>query len=172
MKIDVFLARKENAELIANLSRQTFYDTFAAQNTMEDMDKFMNEQFTKEALMNETGQGDNIFLLAFINSEVAGYAKLRQGKQRPELGNKPCFEIARIYAVNKWIGKGVGSALLQKCIDIALEKKKQLLWLGVWKENQQAIAFYKRWGFEIFGEQDFLLGDDLQKDWLMKKELD
>jgi ribosomal protein S18 acetylase RimI-like enzyme len=171
MKVEIFLAGKENSELIADLSRQTFYDTFAAQNTMEDMDKFMNEQFTKEALMKETGMEDNIFLLAFINSEAAGYAKLRHGRLRSELGNKPCFEIARIYAVNKWIGKGVGSALLQKCIDIAIEKKKQLLWLGVWKENHQAIAFYKRWGFEIFGEQDFLLGDDLQKDWLMKRKV-
>jgi hypothetical protein len=27
-------------------------------------------------------------------------------------------------------------------------------------------------GFEIFGEQEFILGDDVQTDWLMKKDLE
>jgi ribosomal protein S18 acetylase RimI-like enzyme len=169
MPVTIHFAGKKDAEMLADLSRQTFYNTFAAQNTKEDMDKFMNEQFTKEALMKEVEDKENIFLLASAENEIAGYVKMREGKIRPEFGGLPSIEIARIYAVNKMIGKGVGSALMKKCIDIALEKNKQLIWLGVWKENVTAIDFYKRWGFEIFGEQDFLLGNDWQKDWLMKK---
>jgi ribosomal protein S18 acetylase RimI-like enzyme len=49
--------------------------------------------------------------------------------------------------------------------------QKQALWLGVWEKNERAINFYHRWGFEKFGEHDFILGDDVQTDWLMKKEL-
>jgi ribosomal protein S18 acetylase RimI-like enzyme len=45
------------------------------------------------------------------------------------------------------------------------------VWLGVWKENHRAIKFYERWGFEIFAEQEFILGNDHQIDWLMKKTL-
>jgi len=171
MQIDITVAGKKDAELIANLSRQTFYDTFASQNTAEDIDKFMNEQFTKEALMKEAGAEGNIFLIAFIDNEPAGYVRMSEGRLRPELNNKPCLEIARIYVINKMIGKGIGSVLMKKCIDVAQEMNKELIWLGVWKENNTAIDFYKRWGFEIFGEQDFLLGNDLQKDWLMKKDL-
>ena len=169
MPVTTHFAGEKDAELLADLSRQTFYNTFAPQNTKENMDKFMNEQFTKEALMKEMDSKENIFLLARVENEIAGYAKLREGKIRPEFGGVSSIEIARIYAINKMIGKGVGSALMQKCIEIALEKNKRLVWLGVWKENIAAIDFYKRWGFEIFGEQDFLLGNDLQKDWLMKK---
>jgi ribosomal protein S18 acetylase RimI-like enzyme len=169
MKIDICLAGTEDAGLIADLSRQTFYDTFAPHNTKADMDRFMNEQFTKEALMKEVANKENIFLLASVDNEIAGYVKMREGNTRTELDNKSSIEIARIYAVNKIIGKGIGSALMQRCIEIAQEKNKQVIWLGVWKENKKAIDFYKRWGFEIFGEQDFLLGSDLQKDWLMKR---
>jgi diamine N-acetyltransferase len=171
MQIHLRLARKEDAELIADLSRQTFYETFASQNTKEDMDKFMNEQFTKEALMKEVGAEGNIFLIAFINDEAVGYVKMREGEIRPELMNRPAIEIARIYAVNKMIGKGIGSALMQKCIDIAKEKNREVIWLGVFKKNQPAIDFYTKWGFEIFAEHSFLLGNDLQMDWLMKKEI-
>jgi len=168
MKIDIRLAVRADAELIADLSRQTFRDTFAAQNTKEDMDKFLNEQFTKRALMREVEDGESVFLIASVDHEIAGYARLRP-RSRPEFEDQLSLEIARIYAVNKMIGKGVGSALMQECIRIAKEKNQQLLWLGVWKENKTAIEFYKRWGFEIFAEADFLLGNDLQRDWLMKR---
>jgi diamine N-acetyltransferase len=165
MQIDIRLAREEDAEPVANLSRQTFYATYASFNTKEDMDKFMNEQFTKEALMNEVRNKENIFVLAFIQEELVGYARMREGKSRPGM------EIARIYALNSKIRKGIGSALMQKCIDIAKEKDKQVIWLAVWKKNQRAIDFYIHWGFEIFGEEEFILGNDHQIDWLMKKEI-
>ena len=35
-------ATERDAEVIADLSRQTFYESFAADNTRENMDKFMN----------------------------------------------------------------------------------------------------------------------------------
>ena len=72
---------------------------------------------------------------------------------------------------NHKIGKGVGKKLMQTCHEIAKQKGKKILWLGVWKQNQRAIDFYTAWGFEIFGEQEFILGDDVQTDWLMKKDL-
>ena len=35
-------ANESDAELIADLSRQTFYESFAGDNTKENMDKFMS----------------------------------------------------------------------------------------------------------------------------------
>ncbi|HTE12726.1 MAG TPA: GNAT family N-acetyltransferase, partial [Chitinophagaceae bacterium] len=86
-----------------------------------------------------------------------------------ELEDAEAIEIGRIYAVQKTIGLGVGKALMQACIGIAKEKNKQLIWLGVWERNQRAISFYSKFGFEKFGEHDFVLGNDVQTDWLMKK---
>jgi ribosomal protein S18 acetylase RimI-like enzyme len=79
------------------------------------------------------------------------------------------MEIARIYSMTNMIGKGVGKALMQASIDLAKEKGKEVIWLGVWEKNQRAIDFYIKWGFEKFDETDFLLGNDLQRDWLMRK---
>lgn len=164
-------ATKADATLIADLSRQTFYDSFAADNTKENMDKFLNEQFTRERLMAEVGAAGNIFLLAYDGDEVAGYARIRETPHPVVAENKPAIEIARIYAVQKSIGKGVGRALMQQCIEIARQKKAPVIWLGVWEKNYKAIAFYTKWGFERFSEHVFMLGNDAQTDWLMKKEL-
>jgi ribosomal protein S18 acetylase RimI-like enzyme len=170
-EITIRLATEGDAELVADLSRQTFYESFATGNTKEDMDKFMNEQFTKEKLISEVQQPWHLFFLAYMEGEPVGYVKLRHGSAPLQLDARSCLEIARIYSVQSKIGKGVGKKLMQTCHEIARQKGKKILWLGVWKQNQRAIDFYTAWGFEIFGEQEFILGDDVQTDWLMKKDL-
>ena len=171
MSVSIRYATIDDAMLIADISHQTFYETFASVNRKEDMEKFLNEQFTKGKLILEVGRLDNIFLLAYNAGEIAGYVKLRDTRIPGLQGNLNGMEIARIYAMASMIGKGVGSALMQASIDIAKEKAKNVIWLGVWEKNERAIEFYTRWGFQKFGETDFLLGDDIQKDWLMKKEI-
>ena len=164
-------ATGDDAALIADISRQTFYETFAPFNSKVNMDIFMNIQFTKGRLMLEVGLPENIFLLAYMGEEVAGYAKLRDTRHPKTLGSTRAIEIARLYALPALIGQGVGKLLMEKSLEIADEKNKDTVWLGVWKENKKAIDFYTSWGFSIFDECDFILGNELQKDWLMKKRL-
>jgi len=169
--ISIRLAGKQDAEIIADLSRRTFSDTFAPFNTLRDMDIFLKEQFTRQSLMAEVGVAFNTFYLAYAGEELAGYIKLREHEHPRELKGLKALEIARLYATSPMVGKGVGSRLMQHSFDIAMEKKKEVIWLAVWEKNKRALDFYTRWGFEIFGKQVFVLGTDLQKDWLMKKVL-
>jgi ribosomal protein S18 acetylase RimI-like enzyme len=135
------------------------------------MDKFMNEQFTREKLIAEVSEPENIFLLAFDGEVPVGYVKMREGEKRPEFENKDAIEVVRIYSINTYLGTGVGKQLMRQCIFLAKEMKKEIIWLGVWEKNPRAIAFYSKWGFEKFAEHDFILGDDVQHDWLMMKNL-
>ena len=172
MEISIRLATTKDAERIADLSRKTFKETFASDNSRENMDKFLNEQFTKGRLMMEVGEPENIFLLAYLDDELAGYAKLRDGNRPDPLKDIPCLEIARLYVLEEMMGHGVGKQLMRNALDIAEELDKKMVWLGVWEKNKRAIDFYTKFGFEKFGDWDFLLGDDVQNDWLMKKELE
>src|SRR5437868_10929447 len=150
-------AETADAEIIADMSRQTFYDSFAQSNTKKDMDKFMNEQFRKDDLIKEVETNDGIFFLAYGEDQPLGYARMRDGDYYKEFVNKSAIEIVRIYAVTSSIGKGVGSALMNKCIETAKELNRQIIWLGVWEHNKRAIDFYIKWGFEKFGQHDFVL---------------
>ncbi|MCX6317303.1 MAG: GNAT family N-acetyltransferase [Bacteroidetes bacterium] len=169
--IQIRYATTGEAALIADISRETFYETFAADNTVADMEIFMTEQFSREKLMAEVGEPGNIFLLAMEGDQAIGYVRMRENNNPPELAGKQTIEIARIYARSAAIGKGVGKALLHRCEEIAREQKKEYIWLGVWEHNQRAIAFYERNGFTQFSTHEFLLGTDPQTDWLMKKAL-
>src|SRR5262245_37641170 len=97
--ITIRLANTDDAELIADLSRKTFYDSFASFNTKENMNKFLGEQFTKDALMREVSARNNIFLLAYNENVPVGYVRLRENNIPPSLGTDRAIEIARIYAV-------------------------------------------------------------------------
>ena len=169
--LTIRIAGKNEAELIADISRQAFYETFAAENTREDMDIFMTKQFSKQKLIEEVGTSGNIFLLAYDGDEVAGYVRLKEIEQIKDVDKTPSIEIARLYAMTKKIGTGVGSFLMQQSFDMAKKMNRRKIWLGVWEKNLRAIRFYEKWGFEKFGEQDFILGNDIQLDWLMKKYL-
>ena len=61
--VTIRIADKKDAELIAELSQQTFIETFASSNSKENMDKFLQESFSKEALINEVGAFGNDFFI-------------------------------------------------------------------------------------------------------------
>jgi GNAT superfamily N-acetyltransferase len=169
--VQIRQAVAEDAALIADMSRRTFYDAFAAQNTPEDIAQYMDTQFSRESLMAEVGMPDNIFLLAYLGGQPVGYARLLAHEAPPGVGEGPAIEIVRIYAEQSAIGKGVGKSLMQYALDLAREIGKNWIWLGVWEHNHRAIDFYTKWGFEKFGDHPFILGSDTQTDWWMKKKL-
>jgi ribosomal protein S18 acetylase RimI-like enzyme len=60
---------------------------------------------------------------------------------------------------------------MKEALDYAREKGYEVVWLGVWGENQKAMRFYRKYGFEIFGEHKFLVGNQVDIDLLAKKDL-
>lgn len=160
-------ATPADATLIAGISRETFVDTFAAFNTKEDMDKFLAEQFSKEKLIAEVHDPANLFLIAYNDLQPAGYMFLKD-EMHPHIPNENAVEISRLYVRSAFIGKGVGKMLMQAAVSHALAENKTFIWLGVWEHNKRAIGFYESFGFEKFSEHDFILGNDVQRDWLMR----
>ncbi len=168
--VEIRFAEAADAELIAEISRETFYDTFAVHNTAADMDKFMTEQFSTAQLVEEFALAGHTFFLAWVEDLPAGYVFLKN-KTHPSLGSEAAIEISRLYVRKAFIGKGIGKQLMLKAIEFSKQWKKEWIWLGVWEHNQTAIDFYTAFGYEKFSEHHFILGDDLQLDWLMKKNL-
>lgn len=166
MQINIRQATPADAALLADLSRQTFVETFAADNKPQDMELFMQTQFTRAALVAEASAPDALFFLAYAGGEVAGYLRLQLNESKPAE-----LEIARLYAATAFIGKGIGKALMQHALAHAQHLHKACVWLGVWEKNTRAINFYTAWGFEKVGEHNFCVGNDVQRDWIMQKKL-
>lgn len=161
-----------DAPLLAAFAAEAFADTFAADNTPEDMAAYLAGAFGEAKQQAELADPANIVVLAERAGELVGYAMLRDGATPSGMASTDfadAMEIARLYAGRRWIGTGIGAALMQACLDLAAERKREWIWLGVWERNARAIAFYARWGFADVGSQSFQLGADRQTDRIMAR---
>lgn len=156
---------------LQSIARETFYETFAGDNTEADMQQYLDEKFNLSALQSELANPDSLFFIAWENETAIGYMKLNTGAAQTELQETTSLEIERIYVRNAYHGKKVGQLLYDKAFEVAREKNKTSLWLGVWEENHKAIRFYEKNGFVPFDKHVFRLGDDEQTDVMMRKSI-
>lgn len=156
---------------LQKIGRQTFFETFSAGNTEEDMKKYLDEEFTTEKLTAELKEPNSEFYFATLDGEVIAYLKLNFGQSQTELKDDEALEIERIYVRKEFHGKQVGQLLYNKAIERARQINADYVWLGVWEKNPRAISFYRKNGFVEFDKHLFKLGDDEQTDIMMKLEL-
>lgn len=158
----------EELDTLQSISRNTFYNAFAKDNTEANMNMYMDNAFSKESLLEELSNPESQFYFALLNDEVVGYLKLNSGSAQGDLLDENGLEISRIYIEEKYQGRQIGKKLIDKTLEIAKQKKVDFIWLGVWEKNDGAIRFYERNGFVKFSTHHFMLGDDQQTDILMK----
>lgn len=166
--IEIKKAVLADLKIIQNISKQSFTETFAAINSPENMEKYLEESFNTTQLTSEISNPESPFYIAFWEKEPVGYLKLNFGNAQTESIKDNAIEIQRIYVLQAFHGKKIGQILLDEAIKIAHQEAVEYIWLGVWEENHRAIQFYTKNGFITFDKHIFTLGNDQQTDLLMK----
>jgi len=158
---------------LTDLAFETFWDAFAGhpRNAPHDLDHYMREAFTVERVAQELEDPKAIFTVAEIDDEMAGYSKLILDAIEPGITAERPVELNRLYSQQRYLGRGVGQALMDRCFEDARRLTRDVMWLGVWEFNPRAQAFYRKHGFCAVDKHVFQLGTDPQTDLLMQKEL-
>ena len=166
-------ANFEDAETLAEIGLQSFNEAFAGhpKNHPDDMRIYTDEAFSVENLQEELSDADAIFFVAELENEIVGYAKLQQNSREDCITGVNPIELNRLYALDRYIGKGIGKALMLTSLEFAKANAHDTFWLGVWEFNFRAQEFYKKFGFEKCGEHVFQLGNDPQIDWIMQRQV-
>ena len=113
----------------------------------------------------------NTFFVAISENKAVGYVKLRNDRTYEEFKNERVIELERLYVLKEWQEKKIGKALMDEALKMAGDQHYIWMWLGVATDNFKALKFYKQYGFIIFGEKIFKLGEALDTDYLMKKKI-
>lgn len=173
--ISIKKASLSDLEIVAKLGAQTFRETYSQANTKNDMDKYISDAFSLKEIKKELLDEKSVFFLASLDGKNIGYAKMSTNRKIRKLKKIKAIELERLYVLKEIIGKGAGKALMECCLDYAKNHGFEVIYTQVWGDmydkNLKAIEFYKKWGFEPFGEEIFKLGESEQKDILMKKEI-
>ena len=171
--IQIHQATADDAQLLTDLAYTTFWDAFAhhPRNAPDDLAHYMRQAFNLKQTMEELADEKSLFLIAEIEGEAAGYAKLIFDTTEPEIIAEWPIELNRLYSHQKFLGQGVGQALMDACLARAVEAGRDVMWLGVWEYNPRAQRFYEKNGFTVVGKHTFQLGSDPQTDLLMQKRI-
>ncbi len=167
----------EEVPQLASIARKTFYETFIPYNSEEDIQAYLEKSFSIPQLQSEFTEDGNAFYLAKLAGEIVGYVKLQHRIPKPDPGipqiiyQRNAVLLERIYLDSRCHGTGVAHHMMQTCLDIAVARGHDLIWLGVWENNHRARRFYEKWGFQVIGPHPFVIGNQVQTDYWMAKSL-
>lgn len=157
-----------DAPSIAVIAERTFRDAFGAHNSPDNMDLHCTRHFGPDIQAREIAERGLMTTLALEEGQIVGFTQVTLAKAHPSVAAKHAAELNRIYVAAEQQGKGVAQALMRDALAIALAAGADCLWLGVWEHNSKAMAFYRKFGFEIVGSHAFMLGHERQLDLVMK----
>ena len=207
-------ATLEDAHLLHVLGSHIFRESFAHENTEENMKAYCDEYFGDSQQAKEIEDPLNYILFiealwdshlddhfkqrdvpsskiqlfdnSFVTAAVSettdrtakwvtiGYSKLRHTSSEPCLvyQGSQTIELCRFYVLTEFHGCGVAQQLMDENMRVSREKFHcQSIWLGVWEKNNKALKFYQKFNFEKVGNHQFILGDDIQNDYIMELTL-
>lgn len=157
-------AAPADAVPLTALVASSFRDTYAADCDADEIDRHIATHFTLDRISAEIEDPASPILLACEGDELLGYAVLRAGSSTDCIAANRPIEVARLYLTRSRIGRGHGSALMQSCLEEGERRGCDVIWLGVWERNARALAFYRKWGFELVGTYKFDFGGTLYDD--------
>lgn len=171
MTLEFCICRESDLQTLQKMSIETFSDTFKDQNTTENLTTHLEQAYHTEQLRNELNNPDSTFLFLKDKQEIVGYLKVNVNTAQSENSAEEALEVERIYIKKNAKGQGYGRKMIAKAEELANQKKKKQIWLGVWEHNEPARAFYKHLGFVETSEHSFYMGNEKQLDIIMTKKV-
>jgi GNAT superfamily N-acetyltransferase len=161
----------EDASVLADLAKTTFYETFAATNNPTDMALHLERAYGVAQQGAELQDAAITTLLVEEDGHAIAYAQIRDHHVPECVTGAAAIELWRFYVDRGWHGRGIAPALMDRVKSEARLRGASTLWLGVWEHNARARAFYAKCGFVDVGEHVFLFGTDPQTDRVMAAAL-
>jgi ribosomal protein S18 acetylase RimI-like enzyme len=161
-------ATLEDAVALSEFGAHTFFESFAADNTADDMQTHLATAWAPALQRAELlDPAFETFLACDRSGALAGFAQLRAGPPPGCVRSENTIELLRFYVDKPWHGRGLARDLMNVAMNRARQQGARALWLGVWERNERAKAFYRKCGFERVGAKIFVVGSDPQTDDVM-----
>lgn len=164
----------QQVHLLQEIATKTYHETFADSNSEALLQKYFEQSLNIKKLSEQLQQQHSEFYFIYANDKKttpAGFLKLNINNAQTDVLDPQALEVEKIYLLKNFLSQGLGKQLINFSIERAQQQDKKYLWLGVWEHNDTALTFYKKMGFEQFGEHGFDMGGDIQTDLLFKKML-
>ncbi len=156
---------------LAALGAATFTSAFGHLYRPEDRAYFIAKSHSPLAYQSALDTPEKPIWVIEDGEKLVAYIKLCPNSLPCDPPLPDAIEISKLYALPDYQNLGLGKRLMDAAIDHARAQGASDMVLSVFSENFDGHRFYARHGFEKIGDYEFPVGQQLDKEWIMRKTL-
>ncbi|WAJ47078.1 GNAT family N-acetyltransferase [Mycobacterium sp. Aquia_216] len=161
---------------LANVAALTFPLACPPTATPENIASFVDANLSAARFGQYLRDPARVILVARRDGRIVGYAMVVRGVSddagvQQAVDIRPAAELSKLYVLPDHHGSGASAALMEHAVAVAADWNVGCVWLGVSRANQRAQRFYAKNGFTINGTRTFQVGDHLENDYVMIREV-
>lgn len=150
----------QDALRLGVLATQVFLDTYATEGIREAIACEVLEHCSTTAMAARLADADRHFIVAESDGHLLGFVELQFGAAPAALAPAPAAEVVRLYVLERFAGRGLGTRLLAQAEVLAAAGGAARVWLTAWVGNARALAFYPRRGYRDEGSTFYEFGGE------------
>ena len=156
-----------DVDALSAAGRRLFRQAYGPHSEPDDLEVHVEQYFGRDAVAAELQKTDVAYTIAYDGDAIAGFIKLRRGSSPEAVPATDAVEVQQLYVDAERQRRGVGQALMDHALAVALDEGRAGLWLSVWQDAHWATAFYEAYGLRTVGTAEFWLGRTCYRDYLM-----
>ena len=164
----------EDAEALARLGRESFCAAFAHLYRAQDLDTFLQQAYSVEAVAGEIADPAITHRLAqgAEGGPLTGFIKVKQPSGYEDYSDAANpLGLGQLYCDPAHTGKGIGAQLMDWALAEARARGCDAIQLSVYAENFGAQRFYQRYGFAKIADIGFWVGEQRDDEFLYELRL-
>lgn len=155
-----------DARALRQLFAESFVETFGHLYRAADLDEFLESN--SEAKWKANLSDPNVVIrVGELGGGLAGFVELAPRKL-PYDSTAPSIELRRLYLRREAHGLGIADELMKWALGEAAARGAEEIILSVYVDNYRARRFYERYGFEVVGKYDFMVGSHADEDLILR----
>ena len=139
-------------EKVHDILKSSWYDAYSFI-PKEDLNYYLEKTYSIEELEKLFSSPNVICYVAEVENSVVAWLKLTINKDE----NK--FYLSSIYVLPEFQKLKIGNKLFEITIDEAIKNGFDEIYIGVMIQNERALNWYRKIGFEFFKEEPFQMGN-------------
>jgi ribosomal protein S18 acetylase RimI-like enzyme len=172
--LTIWQATPKDLPTLLYLAQETFREKWIPIDGKELVESYIQQNMQISHFEKALQSKQISFWIATWQEKPCGYLKIIRNAipENYEYLGSNFLQIEKLYLFAFAQRLKIGSELMKIALQIAQNENFDVLWLGVWSKNEQAIRFYEKFGFQKVGDWIFVMGDKICDDeWIMAKLL-
>jgi ribosomal protein S18 acetylase RimI-like enzyme len=169
--IDIRRAEHADALCLHALATQVFLDTYARSGIRPIIAREVKAELSENTFERLLADPRHCVLLAEHERHLVGFVDLGFRRTHERVAEKNSAELCRIYVQAPFIGRSIGTTLVEAAEAEARRNGASAIWLTAWASNERALRFYARRGYRELGAVPFVFEDETHENRLFAKTL-